>query len=83
MASPEGRILDKVGIEDVHYTVENNQIVFTDKFSSWWARFWDTTKDFNPQDPSLAEPVLCESASTSLDMVNEYLVMDHNLLIPQ
>ena len=46
MASPEGRILDKVGIEDVHYTVENNQIVFTDKFSSWWARFWDTTKDF-------------------------------------
>lgn len=26
--------------------------------------------------------MLCESASTSLDMVNEYLVMDHNLLIP-
>lgn len=82
MASPEGRILDKVGIENVHYTVENNQIVFTDKFSNWWARFWDTTKDFNPQNPSLAEPVLCESASKSLEMVDEYLVMDHNLLIP-
>lgn len=83
MASPEGRILDKVGVEGVQYTVENNQIVFTDKFSGWWARFWDTTRNFDPQDPSLAEPVLTEAASKSLDMVNEYMVMDTNLLIPE
>lgn len=82
MASPEGRILDKVGIEDVHYTVENNQIVFTDKFSSWWARFWDTTRNFDPQDPSLAEPVLTTAAQESLNMVDEYMVMDHSILIP-
>lgn len=83
MASPEGRILDKVGIEGVQYTVENNQIVFTDRFDGWWARFWDTTNNFDPQDPSLAEPVLTAAASTSLDMVNEYMVMDTNLLIPE
>ena len=44
MASPEGRILDKVGIEGKHYNVEGDKIVFTDQFNSWWARFWDTTK---------------------------------------
>ena len=82
MASPEGRILDKVGIEGKHYNIENNQIVFTDQFSSWWARFWDTVNKFDPKDPSLAEPVLCESAQKSLDMVNEYMIMDTNLLIP-
>lgn len=82
MASPEGRILDKVGIEGVHYTVEDNKIVFTDKFPSWWARFWETTNQFDPQDPSLAEPVLSAPAAESLEMVDEYMVMDHNLLIP-
>ena len=83
MATPEGRILDKVGIEGVHYTVEGGKIVFTDAFSGWWAHFWDTTNNFDPQNPSLAEPVLTPAASDSLDKVNEYMVMDTNLLIPQ
>ena len=83
MASPEGRILDKVGIEGVQYNVVDNQIVFTDKFDSWWARFWDTTNNFNPQNPSLAEPVLTPAAEDSLAKVNEYMVMDTNLLIPE
>lgn len=82
MASPEGRILDKVGIEGTHYNIENDQIVFTDKFAGWWARFWDTTNNFDPT-PALAEPVLTAAASDSLDMVNEYMIMDHNLLIPE
>lgn len=81
MASPEGRILDKVGIEGVHYNIEGNQIVFTDKFSSWWARFWDTVNKFDPE-PPLAQWVLTDAAQKSLDMVNEYMVMDTNLLIP-
>ena len=82
MASPEGRILDKVGIEGKHYTVEGDKIVFTDQFSSWWARFWDTTNKFDPQNPSLAEPVLTPAAQESLDLVNSYMVMDKNILIP-
>lgn len=82
MASPEGRILDKVGIEGKQYTVENDKIVFTDKFPSWWARFWDTTFNFNPQNPSLAEPVLSPAATESLDMMNKYSKMDHGILIP-
>ncbi len=82
MATPEGRILDKVGIEGQQYVIENDKIVFTDKFDGWWARFWDTTLNFNPE-PALAEPVLTPAASDSLDKVNQYMVMDHNLLIPE
>ena len=82
MASPEGRILDKVGIEGTHYNIEGDKIVFTDKFPGWWARFWDTTNAFNPT-PALAAPVLTPAAQDSLDKVNEYMIMDHNLLIPE
>ena len=82
MASPEGRILDKVGVEGTQYTVENNQIVFTDRFSGWWARFWDTTNNFDPKDPSLAQWVLTDAAQESLDMVNQYMKMDTDILIP-
>ena len=82
MASPEGRILDKVGIEGKQYNIEDGQIVFTDKFSGWWARFWDTTDKLDPEAP-LAEPVLTPAASESLEMVGKYSAMDHSLLIPE
>ncbi len=82
MASPEGRILDKVGLEGIHYNIEGDKIVFTDKFGSWWARFWDTTNNFNPT-PALAEPVLTAAASDSLAKLTEYMVLDMNLLIPE
>ena len=82
MASPEGRILDKIGVEGKQYTVEDNKIVFTDKFGSWWARFWDSNVNFEPKDPSLAEPVMSVPAQESLDKVNEYMCMDKNILIP-
>ena len=83
MASPEGRLLDKVGIEGVHYTVENDEIVFTDRFGGWWARFWDTTRNFNPQHPSLQKWVLTDAAAKSLEMASGYAVMDHGILIPE
>lgn len=82
MASPEGRILDKVGVEGKQYTIEGDKIVFTDKFAGWWARIWDTTYNFNPQNPSLAEPVLTPAAAESLEMVTKYGAMDHSILIP-
>lgn len=83
MASPEGRVLDKVGIEGVHYNVTDNKIVFTEKFPEWWARFWDTMNTFEPKDPSLAEPVFSEPATASLDAAAKYMVQDTNILIPE
>ena len=83
MASPEGRVLDKVGIEGVHYNVTDNKIVFTEKFPEWWARFWDTMNTFEPKDPSLAEPVFSAPATASLDAAAKYMVQDTNILIPE
>lgn len=83
MASPEGRILDKVGIEGKHYTVENNKIIFTDKWQEWWARFWDTTYKFDPQNPSLEKPVLTNAGQSAFDNLQKYLVKDTNILIPE
>lgn len=83
MASPEGRILDKVGIEGKHYNIENNQIVFTDRWPEWWARFWDTTYNFEPENPSLAESVLTTVGQDAFDNLQKYTVQDTNILIPE
>lgn len=83
MASPEGRILDKVGIEGKHYNIEDNKIVFTDVWGEWWARFWDTTNNFNPENPSLAQSVLTEVGQSAADYLAKYTVQDINILIPE
>lgn len=83
MASPEGRILDKVGIEGKHYNIEGDKIVFTDRWPEWWARFWDTTNNFDPQNPSLAQPVLTAVGQSAFDNLEKYLVQDVNILIPE
>ncbi len=83
MASPEGRILDKVGIEGKHYTIEDNQIVFTDRWPEWWARFWDTTYNFEPENPSLAEWVLTSAGQDAFDHLQEYTVRDTSIIIPE
>lgn len=82
MASPEGRILDKVGIEGVHYNIEGGKIVFTDKFPSWWSRVWETTNQFEPE-PPLAESIYPQASIDSLEMANEYYAEDVNILIPE
>lgn len=81
MASPEGRIIDKCGIEGKHHNIENGQIVFTEAFPEWWSRFWETTNNF-ASDPPLAQPIYVESAQASLDMANQYYAEDVNVLIP-
>lgn len=82
MASPEGRIIDKCGIEGKHYKVENEKIVFTDKYPEWWSRIWVTTNKFEPN-PPLARPVYTDAAQSSLDLANQYYVEDVNVLIPE
>lgn len=81
MASPEGRLLDKVGIEGVHYNVTDGKIVFTERFPEWWARFWPTPLHLEPATP-LEKPVLVESAQASLDAVAKYAHNDTNIIVP-
>ncbi len=81
MASPEGQKIDKLGLEGVHYKVESDKIVYTDKFPEWYARFWETTYKFEPT-PALAEPIMGAAATDSLKKAGEYYYEDINVLIP-
>lgn len=81
MASPKGMMLDKLGIEGTHYTIENDKVVFTDKFSEWYQKFWETLNKFEPS-PELAEPIMSAPALKSLEMAQQFYVEDVNVLIP-
>jgi len=81
MASPEGRILDKLGIEGLHYNIKNGKYVLTDKFPEWWARFWDT---LNGLDTSNVEGVvMTKSGLDSLSAAQKYYASDVNLILPE
>ncbi|MBE6067437.1 MAG: extracellular solute-binding protein [Clostridium lundense] len=82
MAGPEGRKLDKLGIEGVNYKVDGDKIVYTEKFSEWWPRFWETLNKFDPK-PALEKPVMAKPAMRSLEMAQQYYKEDTNILIPE
>jgi putative aldouronate transport system substrate-binding protein len=81
MAGPEGRLLDKLGLEGIHYTVENGKYVLTKSFPSWWAKFWPT---MNGLDTSVVVgDVLTKPAIDSLNAAAEYFAPDVNILLPE
>jgi putative aldouronate transport system substrate-binding protein len=81
MAGPDGRKLDKLGLEGIHYTVQEGKYVLTDKFPSWWAKFWPT---MNGLDLSMVKgDVLSAPAIKSLDAAAKYFAPDTNVLLPE
>lgn len=83
LASPKGQMLEKLGIEGEHYTIENDKIKFTDKYAEWYARFVDNNVNFKPEkefDPST--PFLSEAATKSLDLVASKSTKDNTFIIP-
>lgn len=81
MASDEGRVIDKLGIEGIHHvTNADGTIDLTDSFTQWWARFWDT---LNGLDTSMINgSVMSNPAIESLSMMNEYYASDINVILP-
>lgn len=82
MASPQGRMLDKMGIEGVHYNIEDGKIAITDKFSEWWARFWDTLYTFDAGMPYVKEPFSAPMLQ-SLENGEKYYYEDTNIIMPE
>ncbi|WP_321300223.1 extracellular solute-binding protein [uncultured Sphaerochaeta sp.] len=81
MAGPEGRILDKLGLEGIHYEMKDGKYVLTERFPSWWAKFWPT---MNGLDTSKVDgEVLSQAALDSLDAATEYFAPDTNVLLPE
>lgn len=81
MAGPEGRKLDKLGLEGIHYTVEGGKYVLTKQFPSWWAKFWPTMNGLDTS--TVVGEVLSKSAIDSLDAAAKYFAPDTNVLLPE
>lgn len=81
MASPEGRIIDKLGIEGIHYTIEGGTVTLTESYSDWWSKFWET---FNNLDESFVDKniLMTEQAWQSMDMAKEYYAEDIDVVLP-
>lgn len=81
LASPEGQLLDRLGFEGEHYTIEDGEIVLTDKYyNEWYSRFWEPTA-FETELP-LRTPLLSEPAEKSLELLKEYYKQDNQFIIP-
>lgn len=82
MASPEGRVIDKLGLEGVHYNLVDGQVVLTDRFDEWWAKFWETFDglDENFVDKSI---LMCDQAWQSLELAQQYYTEDVDAVLPE
>ena len=81
MASPEGRIIDKLGIKGVHYTVVDGKAVKTDRFDEWWAKFWET---FNGLDENFVDKssLMLPQAWESFELAQKYYTEDVDVVLP-
>lgn len=81
MAGEEGQILDKLGYEGEHHTVENGTYTLTDKKQEWYARIHESIVTL---DVKFAEetPYFSKSATDSLEAVSQYLSLDNNFILP-
>jgi putative aldouronate transport system substrate-binding protein len=80
MASPQGRIFDKLGVEGVHYNLANGKYALTPEYSSWYARCFET---FNGLDTSnVAGELRTKAGAESLDLVTKYFAPDTNVILP-
>jgi len=84
MASPEGQLFDRFGFEDVHYTLEDDEITLTDDYyANWYARYWEPKEinipySINPETPYLSSPAI-----DSIEMASEFYSEDNNFLLPE
>lgn len=81
MSGPQGRVLDKLGIEGIHYTMKDGKYVLSDRFTEWWARFWDTMNGLDTS--KVVGEVMTKSGLDSLAAANKYYAPDTNILLPE
>ena len=84
LAGPKGTMLDQFGYEGIDYelTSDNKVSVLT---SSWWPRFHETLKSFNPElDPSGAVPLFAYPImKVATTMIEDHTILDNAFMIPE
>lgn len=81
-ASPEGRMIDLLGVEGTHYEVKDGVITFLPQKDAYWARFFPTI-DGLPEGLSLSRPVMSAPAVESLALAKQYYAQDLNVILPE
>lgn len=84
LAGPKGQILDQFGFEGTDYelTADNKISVLT---SSWWPRFHETLKTFDPElDPNGEVPLFAYPImKVATKMVSDHTILDNAFMIPE
>jgi len=81
-ASPEGRMIDLLGVEGTHYEIKDGVITFLPQKDAYWSRFFPTI-DGLPEGLKLSKPVMSEPAVESLALAKEYYAQDLNVVLPE
>ena len=82
MSSDAGRVIDKVGIEGVHYNITaDGKYELTERYPEWWARVWDTLNQF-PEDIEFVSDPVSQAQYDALAAMDEYYVKDTNVIFP-
>ncbi len=82
-ASPEGRKLDLLGFEGVHYNVVDGKYELTPEKTNWYPVFHGSIAGFDMSSISEKTPFYCDSALSSLEMFTKYATNDNSFVIPE
>lgn len=77
-STEEGQELDRLGYQDIHYTLENGEVKLTEKSGEWYARFWEPLSMKLKNDDKIN--LFGEAGNQSLDLANKFYVADNTFL---
>lgn len=78
LASPEGQMIDRMGFEGQHYTVEGDTYEVLPEMGTWYPRFWTV----NPEYWQPPVPLLSDVGQASLEQGAEYFTPDNTFVWP-
>ncbi len=81
LASPEGRVIDKLGIEDVTYTVVDGKAVYTPAHDNYYGFLWETYANL-PEDVADKTALMYQQGWDSMDLAAKYYAEDIDAVLP-
>ncbi|RKX77270.1 MAG: sugar ABC transporter substrate-binding protein [Spirochaetes bacterium] len=77
LATDEGQFMERYGIEGIHYNMEGDKVVLTDKKGDWWPRFHEVMSWDAPT------PLLGPAGMKGWEYILDYAVSDPDFPIPE
>lgn len=77
LATDEGQFMERYGIEGLHYNMDGDKVVLTDKKSEWWPRFHEVMSWDAPT------PLMGPAGQKGWEFILDYAVSDPDFPIPE